>query len=166
MTQTARDRLAAYAKPGSVPHKEPSPDWDCTCGHYFFRTFEDAWTSPSQIYVHVTCLERTVLHTGGGRTTQYAVDYLLLPEKTDTKVYVPLVNSGVIANQWGYFGMPTDSFVQTEVMEEIAASLGVPILERHDMEGCPVCLVANSWRKPEEVTKTMRHAWFGEGYRE
>jgi hypothetical protein len=54
---------------------------------------------------------------------------------------------------------------QKEVLEEIALSLGIPILEKDDLSGCPVCLVTNDWREEREITYHMKRDWFGEGYK-
>lgn len=180
MTETARERLEARDKKEgpAVPHEGPAPDWDCTCGSYFYRAFEDAWVSAYNAYAHVTCLERTMLHTNGGRTTQYSVDYFLAPTLADQKVYLPIEHQdqaqgrpvAAIPHQGdlgGYYGFPGQMAVirdQKEVLEEIALSLGVPILDRTDLRGCPVCLVFNGWRDEKEITEEMRRDWFGAGY--
>lgn len=173
MTEAARKKLdARYGGAGKkVPHDGPAPDWDCTCGHYFYRTLKDAYQTVYNAYAHVTCLERTMLHTGGGRTTQYSIDYFLAPEKPGQKVYIadpafsPSTMTYPSAFAWpvAVLGNPQN---QIEVLEGIGMSLGVPILDRDDLRGCPQCLVVNKWRKPEEITKKMRHDFFGEGYKE
>lgn len=180
MTEKARERLAARSGNAPyVPHDDPAPDWDCTCGSYFYRTFADAWVSDMNAYAHVTCLERTMLHKNGGRTTQYSVDYLLAPPKEGLKVYLPITTPeqaqgnpvtpgrlayGPYGGFYGGLGMVVERD-QKEVLEEVALSLGVPILSKDDLSGCPVCLVTNLWREPEEITPRMYKDWFGAGYK-
>ncbi len=171
MTEAARARLdARYSGSGAkVPHEGPAPDWDCTCGHYFYRTFKDAWITDMNAYAHVTCLERTMLHAGGGRTTQYSIDYFLAPEREGQKVYI--ADPGLMGQRAVYpaamawpmpvLGNPHD---QREVLEAIGMSLGVPVIGREDLRGCPVCLELNGWRQPEEITERMKHDWFGESF--
>lgn len=176
MTDTAKDRLAKRLEGGkSVPHEGPAPDFDCTCGSYFYRTIEDTPQNPTSVYAHVTCLERTILHTSGGRTTQYSVDYLLAPSKPIMKVYVQPKSSAqpqnpvvpvVVTSNWGYPHMFAvgEEHNFAEVLKEVASSLKVPILEKEDMKGCPECLLANGWRKESEISDQHRRDWFGEGY--
>jgi hypothetical protein len=127
------------------------------------------------VYAHITCLERTILHSEGGRTTQYSVDYFLaVPhEHVEQKVYLPFPSDESKAKG------PTVSFpvgasghaqraeerLYAEVLEEIALSLGIPILERDDLQGCPVCLVTNGWRDKNEISERMKREWFGMGYK-
>ncbi|KKN84480.1 hypothetical protein LCGC14_0289420 [marine sediment metagenome] len=173
MTEAAREKLnAVYAFEGKkVPHDGPAPDWDCTCGHYFYRTLKDAYLTPYNIYAHVTCLKRTMLHTGGGRTTQYSIDYFLSPERPGQKVYIapampPAMQQPVYPSALAWpppiLGSSHD---QQEVLGAIGMSLGIPILDRDDMRGCPSCLEINGWRKKTEITDRMRKDFFGEGYR-
>lgn len=178
MTETARERLEERQRGGpQVPHEGPAPDWDCSCGAYFFRLLSDAAGSDMNAYAHVTCLERTMLHANGGRTTQYAVDYLLAPAKPNQKVYVPVADpSQVKTNQalvpMGIWGIPFGGVWMgvereaREVLEEISLSLGVPILEKEDISGCPICIQVNRWRESEEISEEMVRSWFGEGYRQ
>lgn len=149
------------------------------CGSYFYRTLKDAWTSPANVYAHVTCLERTILHKNGGRTTQYAVDYLLAPSEPNQKVYLPVESPAQAQGQvipiptmvgapWGglYGGITMgEAREYDQVLDEVAITLGVPILEKDDLRGCPECLIVNSWREPKEITDQMRRDWFGEGYK-
>lgn len=174
MTEAARQRLnARYASGGKkVPHDGPAPDWDCSCGAYFYRTLADAYQTDYNIYAHVTCLGRTMLHTSGGRTTQYSVDYFLAPEKEGQKVYIANADfSGAmvrpvyptaLAFPPPILGGAQD---QRKTLEGISMSLGVPILDRADLRGCPVCLEINGWRKPGEITDQMKKDFFGEGYK-
>lgn len=174
MTETARDRLANRDKKRGprVPHETPSPDYDCSCGSYFFRTFQDAWISEVNAYAHVTCLGRTMLHQNGGRTEKYTVDYLIAPEREGAKVYVygldpkhlPPAYAPVVYGGWGMWGAAEERD-QREVLEEVGLSLGVPVLAREDLSGCPMCLTVNGWREPEEITDKMKKDWFGEGYK-
>ncbi len=87
LTDKAKERLKSREK----HDPEECPNWDCTCGAYFYRTLEKAWHSSHNIYAHVVCLEHTIIHKDGGRTNRYGVDYLLAPEKDDQKVYVALL---------------------------------------------------------------------------
>jgi hypothetical protein len=111
---------------------------------------KDAWSGDGAIYAHVTCLGRTILHTAGWRTSQYSVDYFLEPEQE--------IRPAVIGFGWDY------DRSQKEALEELAPGLGVPILEKNDLQGCPDCLVVNLWRRSSEITDQMRKDWYGEGY--
>lgn len=181
MTEAARERLKAVATGGpSTPHDGPAPDWDCTCGAYFYRTWEDVWMGGASAYAHITCLGRTMLHSGGGRTTTYSIDYLIAPKRPDDKVYLPVENADEaraqglkvtsypynpydflpFARGWSF----AEECVQSELLDRLALSLGVPVLEKTDLKGCPSCLIANKWREPKEVTPRMYKDWFGESY--
>ena len=173
MTEAAKER--SKLKSAGLPsgHDEPAPNYDCTCGNYFYRTFKDAWQSASNVYAHVTCLERTILHVNGGRTTQYSVDYLLPSTRGDVgqKVYLPIDDpakaKGPVVNQpfsFYDFNMQMEERLYSEVLSEIALSLGVPILDEKSLLGCPVCLVVNGWREPGEISERMKREWFGLGY--
>lgn len=176
VTQTARERLAVVEQgevDAAAVHDGEAPDWDCTCGHYFYRTLKDAWNSEINVYAHVTCLERTMLHKNGGRTTQYSVDYLLAPTTPHLKAYIELANASqaragnkavLLGGLYGWVGQMEECDYAQE-LDSVALVLGVPILEREDLNGCPECLIVNSWRKPEEVTDQMKRDWFGRGYK-
>lgn len=157
---------------------EPAPKWECSCGHYFYRTYRAAWNGHFNVYAHVTALEKTMLHRDGGRTTQYAVDYLITPEHPQNKAYIPYDDTkntppgivqagrvpvpfaGGIPGFWGF----TTSYQKNmlEAVETVANDLGVPVLEKNDLAGCPVCLEVNGWREPDEITTEMKIDWFGE----
>jgi hypothetical protein len=121
-----------------------------------------------------------MLHKNGGRTTQYSVDYFLAPAVADQKVYLPIERHDqaqgrqvaaipYLGGYAGYYGIPAQMAVvrdQKEVLEEIALSLGVPVLDKEDLRGCPVCLEINGWREPQEITDEMKRNWFGAGYRQ
>jgi len=160
---------------GKVPHAiDRSPEYDCTCGHYFYRTWKDVWSSATNVYAHVTCLERTILHTNGGRTTQYSLDYLLSEPKANSKVFLAIDDQskakGKVIQAPAGLGMGWDFSVLAEerpyeeVLAEVSLSLGVPILDKDSLLGCPICLTVNSWRKSEEITDQMKKDWFGLGY--
>ncbi|KKN60385.1 hypothetical protein LCGC14_0532190 [marine sediment metagenome] len=153
------------------------------CGAYFFRRLEDAPQAPTNAQAHVTCLERTILHQDGGRTTQYSVDYFLAPKEANIQVFVPVIDTVKAQDQnadvaystpagnlrYGFgvaypFMLPGEALPYMEVLEEVSASLGVPILDRRDLKGCPVCLEVNGWRKPIEIDEIMMREWFGAGY--
>ncbi len=172
MTEKARERSIA-AKDSKPPHEGPAPDWDCTCGSYFYRLLEDCYTSPINVYAHVTCLERTILHQNGGRTTQYAIDYLLDTEVHDGQMaYLyydneKLAKGPSVPTVWGYMGfggMMAEEINYSEALIQVAGHLGVPVLKKTDLAGCPDCLVANGWVEPEVVTEGMRRKWYGAGY--
>lgn len=181
LTETAQKRLEENY--GKKAHEGPSPDWDCSCGAYFFRRLEDAPQAPTNAQAHVTCLERTILHQDGGRTTQYSVDYFLAPKEANIQVFVPVIDTVKAQDQnadvaystpagnlrYGFgvaypFMLPGEALPYMEVLEEVSASLGVPILDRRDLKGCPVCLEVNGWRKPIEIDEIMMREWFGAGY--
>ncbi len=177
MTNKARERSLA-AKDNTPPHEGPAPDWDCTCGAYFYRLLKDCYTSPTMVYAHVTCMERTILHQNGGRTTQYSVDYLLASEAHDGQVALllydydedtTLAKSLVVPLHFGYVGgggMMAELVNYGESLTQVANHLDVPVLSKSDLAGCPQCLVANGWVAPEVITETMRKDWFGAGYHE
>ena len=164
LTDSAQKKLDARDKGGPVvPHEGPAPDWDCSCGSYFYRTMDDAWVTDYNVYAHVTCLGRTMLHTAGGRTTQYSVDYFISPEDDRQKVYQ--MNPMLSSPFGSYSPMVESDKSMLETMTDIGQTLGIPVLGREDLQGCPVCLEVNGWRKSEEITAKMKRDWFGEGYR-
>lgn len=177
MTDAAKLLLqqVSVGKKSRVPHAEDrAPEYDCTCGHYFYRTFKDVWSTASNVYAHVTCLERTVLHVNGGRTTQYSIDYLLAPPKPGTMVFLPLesedkavgklVTAPVMLGPGFRYALIAEERSYAEVLQEVALSLGVPILDKESLLGCPVCLEVNGWREPGEISERMKSEWFGVGY--
>lgn len=119
-----------------------------------------------------------MLHQNGGRTTQYSVDYLLSSKAENIKVFIPILDPNrskeqnvpvIYSNYGGYpYGypamMPGEPRDYNEVLEEVADNLGVPVLDRTDLKGCPVCLEINGWRKSSEIDETMMREWFGAGY--
>ncbi len=151
------------------------------CGAYFYRTWEDVWMGGASAYAHVTCLGRTMLHSSGGRATTYSVDYLVAPKRPDDKVYLPVENADearaqglkivhypydpydflLFASRWTF----AEECVQSELLDRLALSLGVPVLEKTDLSGCPSCLEVNGWREKSEITDRMKRDWFGEGYK-
>ena len=158
-----------------IPHDiDRSPEYDCTCGHYFYRTWSDVWSTATNVYAHVTCLERTILHTNGGRTTQYSIDYLLSPPVSGSKVFLPIEDPSkakgpVIQAPMGFgpgydFSVLAEERPYEEVLAEVSLSLGVPILDKESLLGCPVCLEVNGWREPGEISERMKSEWFGLGY--
>ncbi len=172
MTEAAREKQSKTVM-GSVPHEGPSPDWDCTCGAYFWRLLKDCWASPTNVYAHVTCMERTMLHQNGGRTTQYSVDYLLASEIRDGQnAYIyhsndKLAQGPMVPLNWGYVGAGgalAEEINYGEALAQVAKHLDVPVLSKSDLAGCPDCLVANSWVEPEVITEGMRREWYGAGY--
>lgn len=177
MTDAAKLLLAEVdrANGPKVPHDaDLAPAYDCTCGHYFYRTFKDVWSTASNVYAHVTCLERTVLHVNGGRTTQYSIDYLLTPPIAGSNVFLGLqkedeavgkVIKSPVSLGGGYnFAVLAEERPYEEVLQEVSLSLGVPIIDKNSLLGCPVCLEVNGWREPSEISERMKREWFGVGY--
>ncbi len=143
------------------------------CGSYFFRLLKDCWTSPTSVYAHVTCMERTMLHQNGGRTTQYSVDYLLASTVRDGQsAYIfhsndKLAQGPMVPLIWGYVGAGgalAEEINYGEALTQVAKHLDVPVLSKSDLAGCPSCLVANGWVEPEVITEEMRKSWYGAGY--
>lgn len=177
MTDSAKLILSEVAagRRDKVPHAlDRAPEYDCTCGHYFYRTFKDVWSTASNVYAHVTCLERTVLHVNGGRTTAYSIDYLLAPPIAGSNVFLGLENDAdavgkiiksPVAIGDGYrFALLAEERPYEEVLQEVSLSLGVPILDKNSLLGCPVCLEVNGWRETGEISERMKREWFGAGY--
>lgn len=178
MTDAAKLRLyeVQHGQREKVPHDiDRAPEYDCTCGHYFYRTWKDVWQAASNVYAHVTCLERTILHTNGGRTTQYSLDYLLSEPHPGSKVFLAIEDPAKAVGQLiqspagigpGYdFPILAEQRLYEEVLSEVALSLGVPILDKESLLGCPVCLEVNGWRDPGEISERMKSEWFGVGYK-
>ena len=170
LTDKAKERLKSREK----HDPEECPNWDCTCGAYFYRTLEKAWHSSHNIYAHVVCLEHTIIHKDGGRTNRYGVDYLLAPEKDDQKVYVALLEgeeipqdqkAGVMYDSglsMGYLPIPIVEYSMKKVMSQIADQLGISVLDKKDLDGCNVCLKVNEWRTEGEVTEARANGIGGE----
>ena len=49
MTETAREKQSKTVM-GSVPHEGPSPDWDCTCGAYFWTAISKSLYARSAMW--------------------------------------------------------------------------------------------------------------------
>ncbi len=146
MTEKAKERLKTREK----HDPNDSPQWDCTCGAYFYRLYATAWYSSANVYAHVVCLEHTIIHKEGGRTNRYSVDYLIAPDNSDQKVYVMLLDGKVV------------TYSLRAVMEEIASKLEVPILAKRDLEGCNICLKVNEWRTTGEIAKARLKGFGGD----
>ena len=65
----------------------------------------------------------------------------------------------------GYsFAVRAEERPYEEVLQEVSLSLGVPIIDKNSLLGCPVCLEVNGWREPGEISERMKREWFGVGY--
>ena len=153
------------------PHDlDDCPHFDCTCGYYFYRLYDlavgDNGSMTSQVLAHVTCIGETVLHTEGGRTSRYQVDYILPPKPDSDLLLVQLPDDvpkkdDTEPDLWHLqmFG-PMTTVKMGPAVEGIAQGLGVPILERDDLSGCQDCLLANAWRSQAEIDEFNREVHF------
>lgn len=157
--------FAMWQDENSDPLEDPHdldncPDLRCSCGYYFYRLYEGAQKdvgSTQSVLAHITCIEETVLHTEGGRTSQYKIDYILTPNP-ESKAYLTLMGDELKANTDYPEGFPyiTWSGPQktvnlAEEVEKIATNFGVPILDKEDLAGCQDCIRANEWRSNAEI---------------
>ncbi len=137
------------------------PDLHCSCGYYFYRMYKgaqkDAGSTTQSVLAHITCIEETVLHTEGGRTSQYKIDYILTPDP-DTKAYLTLIGNELNTHAdysddfpfISYSG-PQKTVNLAEEVGKIATNFGVPILDKDDLDGCQDCIRANEWRSEVEI---------------
>lgn len=140
-----------------------APMFECTCGYYGYRTLQavvrDGGMRGAEVVAHVTAIEKVILHQEGFRAQMYHLDYLLAPEDPEQEM---TVLTGVPSAAGAYYWPQGDYIKVGVVLEEIAARLGVSILAKDDLAGCPSCLEVNGLRRPEEISDKMRREWFGE----